>query len=217
MPENGTSQAEPQLQSAIEREWDKAVQQHPEYREALKKAWHLLVVCRKPENQWITDCIFQDPDKRPLRYIDVLFYSELIFQLIRGHLYYIGIEVKRPPVTNPEEGILDEITLAAVEAPFAADFEKADGQKIVTLRWGKPVTVHSHRAGKSHLTTQLPPGSALLQIGYTRAIATGLGLKEHQVVARWPHGHKFVYLLYTDLQGLFQGITDPSQWLNSRI
>ena len=122
MAGNGTSQAEPQLQSTVEQEWEKAVRQHPEYRDALKKAWHLLVVCRKPENQWITDCIFQERDNRPLRYIDVLFYSELIFQLIRGHLYYIGIEVKRPPVTNPDEGILDEITLAAVEAPFAADF-----------------------------------------------------------------------------------------------
>jgi hypothetical protein len=79
------------------------------------------------------------------------------------------------------------------------------------------VTVHSHRAGKSHLTKQLEPGSALLQIGCTRAITTGLALKEHKVIARWPHGHTFVYLLYTDLQGLFQGITDPSQWLNSRI
>jgi hypothetical protein len=217
MTGNGTSQAGPGLQSAIEREWEKAVRQHPEYRDALKKAWHLLVVCRKPENQWITDCIFQDAENRPLRHIDVLFYSELIFQLIRGHLYYIGIQVKSPPVTNPEEGILDEITLAGVEAPFAVDFEKADGRKVATLRWGKPVTVHNHRAGKSHLTNQLAPGSALLQIGYTRAIATGLVLKEHRIVARWPHGHNFVYLLYTDLQGLFQGIADPSQWLNSRI
>jgi hypothetical protein len=217
MPASGTLQVEPQLQSTVEQEWEKAVQQHPEYRDALKKAWHLLVVCRKPENQWITDCIFQEQDKRPLRYIDVLFYSELIFQLIRGHVYYIGIEVKRPPVTNPEERILDEITLAAVEAPFVADFGRTDGRVAATLRWSKPVTVHNHRAGKSHLTKQLDPASALLQIGYTRAITTGLALKEHRIVARWPHGHTFVYLLHTDLQGLFEGITDPSQWLNSRI
>ncbi len=217
MAESATPQLKPQLQSTIEQEWEKAVRQHPEYREALKKAWHLLVVCRKPENQWITDCIFQEQDKRPLRYIDVLFYSELIFQLIRGHVYYIGIEVKRPPVANPEEGILDEITLAAVEAPFVAEFRKTDGQKTVALRWTKPVMVHNHRAGKSHLTRELEPGSALLQIGYTRAITTGLTLKEYRIVARWPHGHNFVYLLHTDLQGLFQGITDPSQWLNSRI
>ena len=217
MSESETLQEKPQLQSTIEEEWEKAVRQHPEYREALKKAWQLLVVCRKPENQWITDCIFQERDKRPLRYIDVLFYSELIFQLIRGHLYYIGIEVKNPPVTNPEEGILDEITLAAVDAPFVVEFRKTNGQTIATLQWNKPVTVHSHRAGKSHLTTKLEPGSALLQIGYTRAITTGLTLKEHRIIARWPHGHTCMYLLYTDLQGLFQGITDPSQWLNSRI
>ena len=217
MPVSETIQVKPQLQSAIEEEWEKAVRQHPEYREALKKAWHLLVVCRKPENQWITDCIFQERDDRPLRYIDILFYSELIFQLIRGHVYYIGIEVKHPPVTNPDEGILNEITLAAVEAPFVVEFRKTEGQTIATLRWTKPVTVHSHRAGKSHLTKQLEPGSALLQIGYTRAITTGLALREHKIIARWPHGHTFVYLLYTDLQGLFQGITDPSQWLNSRI
>jgi hypothetical protein len=217
MSESGPIQEKPQLQSTIEEEWEKAVRQHPEYREALKKAWHLLVVCRKPENQWITDCIFQERDDRPLRYIDVLFYSELIFQLIRGHLYYIGIEVKKPPVTNPEEKILDEITLAALESPFVVEFQKTEGKAIATLLWNKPVTVHSHRAGKSHLTKQLEPGSALLQIGCTRAITTGLALKEHKVIARWPHGHTFVYLLYTDLQGLFQGITDPSQWLNSRI
>jgi hypothetical protein len=217
MSESETLQEKPQLQSTIEEEWEKAVRQHPEYREALKKAWQLLVVCRKPENQWITDCIFQERDKRPLRYIDVLFYSELIFQLIRGHLYYIGIEVKRPPVTNPEEGILDEITLAALEAPFVVEFAKTEGQAVATLRWSKPVMIHNHRAGKSHLTRQLEAGSALLQIGYTRAITTGLALKEHKIIARWPHDHTFVYLLFTDLQGLFQGITDPSQWLNSRI
>ncbi len=217
MAQSGTLQIEPQLQSTVEQEWEKAVRQHPEYREALKKAWHLLVVCRKPENQWITDCIFQERDKRPLRYIDVLFYSELIFQLIRGHVYYIGIDVKRPPVVSPEEAILDEITLAALESPFVAEFQKTDGQATAALRWSKPVTVHNHRAGKSHLTKDLEPGSALLQIGYTRAITTGLALKEHKIIARWPHGHSFMYLLHTDLQGLFQGITDPSQWLNSRI
>ena len=161
MSERETIQVKPQLQSAIEEEWEKAVRQHPEYREALKKAWHLLVVCRKPENQWITDCIFQERDDRPLRYIDILFYSELIFQLIRGHVYYIGIEVKNPPVTNPDEGILNEITLAAVEAPFVVDFRKTEGRAVAMLRWNKPVTVHSHRAGKSHLTKQLEPAPPL--------------------------------------------------------
>ncbi len=217
MAESATLEGETHLQNAIEQEWDKAVREHPEYREALKKAWHLLVVCRKPENQWITDCIFQDPDNRPLRYIDVLFYSELIFQLIRGHVYYIGVEVKHPPVTKPEESFLDELTLAAVEAPFTTQFERVNGGKTAALRWDKPVLVHNHRAGKSHLTKELAPGSAPLHIGYVRAIETGLSLKDHKIIARWPHGHNFIYLLHTDLQGLFQGITDPSQWLNSRI
>jgi hypothetical protein len=67
------------------------------------------------------------------------------------------------------------------------------------------------------LTKQLDPGSALLRIGYTRAIMTGLTLKEQKVVARWPYGHGFVYLLYTDLQGLFEGIKDLSRWLGDRI
>ena len=180
---------QPQLQSTVEEEWEKTVRQHPEYREALKKAWHLLVVCRKPENQWITDCIFQERDNRPLRYIDVLFYSELIFQLIRGHLYYIGIEVKNPPVTNPEEGILDEITLAAVEAPFVVEFRKTNGQTIATLRWNKPVTVHSHRAG--NLTSRRPragvrPSSDRLHQGHHDR-PHPQGVQDYCALAPWPH------------------------------
>ena len=77
--------------------------------------------------------------------------------------------------------------------------------------------MHSHREGQAHATKQLDPGSALLVIGYTRAIHTGLSLKEQRILARWPHGHRFIYLLWTDLEDLFEGITDLSTWVNERI
>jgi hypothetical protein len=193
------------------------VREHPEYGDAMEKAWKLLVKYRVPANRWITDSLFQEQGDRRPRDVDVLFYSELVFQLLKGHLFYTGIDVRCPPLLNPEETLLNEITLAAVEPPFEIGFVTGNGQRQPLIAWHEPVTVHSHREGHAHATRQLEPGCALLTIGYTRAIHTGLSLKEQRVLARWPHSHSFIYLLWTDLEGLFEGITDLSTWLNDRI
>lgn len=141
-------------------------------------------------------------------------HEELVFQLLAEHLFYTGIDVGRPPSPNPNEELLNEITLAAIEPPFGIGFATGNGQRQQLLTWNEPVTVHPHREGRAHALRQLEPGSALLTVGYTRAIHTGLCLKEQRILARWPQGHSFIYLLWTDLEGLFQGITDPSTWLN---
>jgi hypothetical protein len=193
------------------------VKEHREYGDAMENAWNLLVKYRAPENRWLTDSLFQEQGDRKPRDVDVLFYSELVFQLLKGHLFYTGIDVGRPPLLNPKEALLNEITLAAVRPPFEIGFGTGNGRRQPSLTWHEPVTVHSHREGRAHATKQLEPGSALLTIGYARAIHTGLSLKEQRVLARWPHGHSFIYLFWTDLQGLFQGITDLSTWLNDRI
>jgi hypothetical protein len=201
----------------MERRFRRMVRERPEYGEAMEKAWSLLVKYRVPANRWITDSLFQERGDRRPRDIDVLFYSELVFQLLKGHLFYTGIDVRCPPSQNPKEAFLNEITLAAVAPPFGIGFVTGSGQRQALLTWHEPVTVHSHREGQAHATRELEPGSALLTIGYTRAIHTGLSLKEQRVLARWPYGHRFIYLLWTDLEGLFQGITDLSTWLNDRI
>ncbi|OPY68956.1 MAG: hypothetical protein A4E57_01479 [Syntrophorhabdaceae bacterium PtaU1.Bin034] len=206
-----------QLQDTIELQFEKMVTEHPEYCRAIERAWDILVACRTPENKWLMDCFFQEQGDRRPGCLDVLFCSELVFQLLRGHLYYTGIDVKRPPVQNREEKLLDEITLAAVGAPFNVRFADSNGFRHAFLEWYNPVTVHWHREGRDHVVKQVEPGSAYLDIGYTRAITTGLALKEHRVLARWPLGHNFIYLIYTDLKGLFEGITDLSHWLDDRI
>jgi hypothetical protein len=149
--------------------------------------------------------------------VDVLFYSELVYQLLKGHLFYTGIDVRCPPTIDPKEEFLNELTLAAIRPPFGIAYVTANDRRTALLTWDEPVTVHSHREGQTHATKELPPGCALLTIGYARAIRTGLYLKEHKALARWPHGHGFIYLLWTDLDGLFEGITDLSTWLNDRI
>ena len=206
-----------QPQDPIERRFRRVVREHPEYGDAMEKAWNLLVKFRIPANRWLTDSLFQKQGSRRPRDVDVLFYSELVFQLLKGHLFYTGIDVRCPPSRNPKEAFLNEITLAAVKPPFAIRFVTGNGQRQPLLTWHEPITVHSHREGQTHATRVLKPGSTLLKVGYTRAIDTGLSLKEQRVVARWPHGHSLIYLLSTDLQGLFLGITDLSTWLSERV
>jgi hypothetical protein len=215
--ESNVLRMSPRVQETVERAFEKAGQEHPEYCEALEKAWDLLAIYRTQENRWLLDSLFQeDGDRRP-ECVDMAFSSELVFQLMKGRLYYVGVDIRRPPVEGPAERLLNEITLATIGAPFKVEFMKVDGERRGQLSWDKPVTVHCHRAGGTHLTRQLEPGSACLEIGYTRAVTTGLVLKERGLLARWPHGHSFVYLLYTDLKGLFEGIADPSRWLSDRI
>ena len=206
-----------QLQDRIERRFKKMDREHPEYGDAVKKAWDLLARHRIPANQWLTDTLFQERGEHRPRDVDMLFYSELVSQLLKGHLFYTGIDVHCPPIINPKENLLNEITLAAVASPFEIGFEKGNGQRQPLLTWHEPVTVHSHREGLDDVTRQVEPGSALLTVGYTRAIHTGLTLKEHRVLARWPLGHRFIYVLWTDLEGLFEGMTDLPAWLNERI
>ncbi len=206
-----------QLQDPIERRFRGMVRERPEYGDAMEKAWNLLVRYRIPANRWITDSLFQERGDRRPRDVDVLFYSELVFQLLKGHLFYTGIDVCSPPSQNPKEAFLNEITLAGAEPPFEIDFVTENAQRQPMITWRDPVTVHSHREGGAHATRQLEPGSALLTVGYTRAIHTGLSLKEQGVLARWPYSHRFIYLFWTDVEGLFEGITDLSTWLNDRI
>ena len=204
-------------QRDVERRFRRVVREHPEYGDAMEKVWNMLVKYRTPANGWLTDSLLQEPEGRRPSDVDVLFYSELVFQLLKGHLFYTGVDVRCPPSTEPPEEFLDELTLAAVKPPFEVDFLSENGHRQPILRWSKPVIVHSHREGQAHATKELTPGYALLSIGYTRAIYTGLALKEHRILARWPHGHNFIYLLWTDLQGLFEGITDLSTWLSDRL
>jgi hypothetical protein len=205
------------LQNAIESRFRRMGRKHPECAAAMEKAWSFLAKYRIPANRWITDSLFQEKGDRRPRDIDILFYSELVFQLLNTHLFYTGIDVLCPPSMNPNEELLNEITLAAVEPPFEINFATGNGQRHQFLTWHEPVTMHSHREGKAHATRELEPGRALLTLGYTRAIHTGLSLKEQRVLARWPQGHSFIYLLWTDLEGLFEGIMDPWTWLNDRI
>lgn len=193
------------------------VREHPEYGEAMDRVWDMLLKYRIPENRWLTDSLFQERgDTRP-RDVDVLFYSELVFQLLKGHLFYTGIDVACPPRPDSSEKLLNELTLAAIKPPFAIGFVTEKNRREPVLSWHEPIVVHSHREGHIHTTRELPPGCALLSIGYTRAIRTGLSLREQKVLGRWPHGYNFIYLLFTDLQGLFEGITDLSTWLSDRI
>ena len=201
----------------IERRFRKVIREHPEYGDAMDKVWSMLVKYRIPANRWLTDSLFQErTDGRP-RDVDVLFYSELVFQLLKGHLFYTGVDVGCPPTLDPKEEFLNELTLAGIKPPFGISYLTKNGRREPWLTWRDPVIVHSHREGQAHATKELPPGSALLTIGYTRAINTGLTLREHRALSRWPHGHSFIYLLWTDVEGLFEGITDLSTWLNDRI
>ena len=101
--------------------------------------------------------------------------------------------------------------------PLKSGLKRGNGHRQSLLTWHEPVTLHSHREGRDDVTRQVEPGSALLVVGYTRAIHTGLSLKEHRVLARWPLGHRFIYILWTDLEGLFEGMADLRTWLNDRI
>ena len=79
------------------------VREHPEYGDVVKKAWDILVKYRTPANQWIMDSLFQEQgDKRP-RGVDVLFCSELVSQLLKGHLFYTGIDLPCPPSPTPRK------------------------------------------------------------------------------------------------------------------
>jgi hypothetical protein len=207
----------PRLQENVERAFMNAGREHPEYCEALEKAWDLLATYRTQDNRWLLDALFQEDGNRRPECVDMAFSSELVFQLMKGHLFYVGVDVKHPPVENPAQKLLNEITLATIGPPFKVEFTKVDGENRGQLSWDKPVTVHCHRLGGTHLTTELKPGSARLEIGYIRAVTTGLALKQRGLLARWPHGHSFVYLLYTDLKRLFEGIADPSRWLSDRV
>ncbi len=192
------------------------VRRHPEYADAMETVWEMLLRYRIPANRWITDSLFQEEGDRRPRDVDVLFYSELVVQLLKGHLFYTGIDVSCPPSKDPKEGLLNELTLAAVNPPFEVRFVGKNGERQPLLTWHEPLIVHSHREGRTHATRRLEPGSALLTVGYTRAIHTGLSLKEGKVLARWPYGHRFIYLLWTDAEGLFEGVTDLSAWLKER-
>ena len=152
-----------QLQDTIERRFRRMVREHREYGDAMENAWNLLVKYRAPENRWLTDSLFQEQGDRKPRDVDVLFYSELVFQLLKGHLFYTGIDVGRPPLLNPKEALLNEIALAAVKPPFEICFVTGNGRRQPSLTWHEPVTVHSHREGHAHATRQLEPGSPCLR------------------------------------------------------
>jgi hypothetical protein len=201
----------------IEREFGKVVREHPEYGEAMDRVWDMLLKYRIPENRWLTDSLYQEQNDARPRDIDILFYSELVFQLLKGHLFYTGINIACPPRLDSAESLLDELTLATVKTPFAVGFVDGDNGREPVISWREPIVVHSHREGRIHVTQELAPGCAFLSIGYTRAIRTGLNLRDQKVIGRWPHGYNFIYLLSTDLQGLFEGITDLSTWLDDRI
>lgn len=205
------------MQDLVERRLERMVEKHAEYREAVTRVWEVLAKYRVPENKWLTDSLFQEQEDRKPRDIDLLFYSELMFQLLRGHLFYTGIDVRCPPAEKPEDALLNEITLAAVEPPFEFVFANGNGMRQPMLAWHEPVIVHSHRKGLADTTRQLKPGRTLLTIGHIRASDTGLALNERGSIARWPFGHSFVYLLWTDLPGLFDGISDLSDWFDERL
>jgi hypothetical protein len=205
------------LQESVERDFERAGRTPPEYCEALEKAWDLLSAYRTSENDWLLDSLFQWPgDGRPRR-VDIAFLSELVFQLMKGHLYYLGIDVGRVPAEDPAKGILDQITLSAIGAPFSVEFSRINDQRCAVLTWNKPVTVHSHLTEGVHHTKKVGSGRAVLQIGYTRALNTGIALWQSRCLARWPRGHHFVYLFYTDVRGIFDGINDPARWLSDKM
>ena len=84
------------------------------------------------------------------------------------------------------------------------------------LTWHEPVTVHSHREGRTTRRGSLNRGSRRLRRPY-KGDPYGPFPQRAEGLARWPHGHSFIYLLWTDLEGLFEGVADLSTWLNDRI
>src|SRR5512142_3236373 len=123
------------LEKPIERRLGKMVRKHPEYADAMETVWEMLVRYRIPANRWITDSLFQEEGDRRPGDVDVLFYSELVFQLLQGHLFYTGIKVSCPPSKDSKEGLLNELTLAAVDLPFEVRFVGRNGERQPIFTW----------------------------------------------------------------------------------
>ncbi len=189
----------PYLQDAIEREFENVLELHPEYNYLIDVVLDSLRVYEGPDKEWFRDALFQGSDNQTLARIDAHFYAKLIGAQCRNRLWWGTIEIGTPPLEQPEDRLLNELSLADLPWPFSVEYLNINGQRQAYLEWKEPVILENGYS-QPHInkTKEIAAESAILFIGHTRALTTFLVLEETGLIARWPFGHTSLFLIHLE-------------------
>ncbi len=148
------------------------------------------------------------------KYLDVLFQydwhtselaSENVFgfalthaSIFNGGIAAVEIDVGSGPLKDSDvDG--NNTLLKEIAKPFLATFVGGLGDSDGRLSWAVPieldVTVGNDDMTQTRTSMKIPPGSAPLEVGYTKISRTMLHLSQERFLARWPYGHDRIALL----------------------
>lgn len=141
----------------------------------------------------LQDVIFQHHWRTKIT-LDVAYAFTIIHEAIfNGDVVFVRIPVGTVPSsdssTERNNGALQKIS-----APFKARFSGGPGDQDGSLSWSAPIDAVSAATPKLD-TVVVPPGSAPLEVGTTKASRTWLHLAQERCLARWPYGLDRIVLL----------------------
>jgi hypothetical protein len=186
----------PFFQDVIEQEFENALVMHPEYNDLIDVVLDSLRIYEGPDKEWFRDALFQGSEN-DLSRIDVHFYAKLIGAQCRNRLWWGTIDMRTLPVEAQKESLLNELSLADLPSPFSVEYLKINGERQAYLEWKEPIILENgYTQPFLNRTKEIRPDSAILTVGHTRALTTYLVLEETKFIARWPYGHRSLFLIH---------------------
>ena len=164
--------------------------------------------------QDIVDAIVQKPERNPLDIYDACIFAQIWLSLHEGHIVLFRVEVDHPPY--PDVQIKDNnVVLERLSGkrmgishltPEASPL-RFDGYlrgKVIggtsprdgIFTWSNDIPVITAVSDGERLPVTVPPSTAHLEIGTTRATTTAYHLIREGSLARWPYGRQMIYVFY---------------------
>jgi hypothetical protein len=132
--------------------------------------------------------------RNPIPPHHLYYYAVIVDWIMTGKLTVFGICLGEEPSADAE---VDENNkkLSKLQEVLSAEFfgGKGDCDGIVT--WNKPMEMNMCVDGKEIARIIKPAGNAPLEVGYTSFVRTHDHLLVEGVLARWPYGHKHIYVM----------------------
>lgn len=139
------------------------------------------------------DVIFQHHWRTKIT-LDVAYAFTIIHEAIfDGDVVFARIPVGAVP-SSDRSTKENNNSLQKISGPFKANFYGGPGDQDGSLSWSVPIEAVS-AASQKLATVVVPPRSAPLEVGTTKASRTWLHLAQERCIARWPYGLDRIVLL----------------------
>jgi hypothetical protein len=175
-------------------------------------------------DQELVDAIFQPWERHYINIYDAYLFASIWTGLCYGEILWTSLEIGETPgkdkAVAENNQVLESIQLktwykrtldqqqSTTDVTFWAHFKGGNGIGDGVLAWEKPLTVGVNSPIYGPLELQAEPGSAPLEVGYTRISTTMYHLNHERCLARWPYNSTSLYIFYCTEQW-------PSPWTTS--